>query len=125
LRSWPRCLTLLFVIMTDTRSKSRAGDKSDNLTPAMRQYFDQKKSAPEALLLFRMGDFYETFYEDAEVASRVLGIALTSRGKDKGGATIPLAGIPYHALDSYLTKLVRAGRSPSANRSRTPSRPRG
>ncbi|UCD28878.1 MAG: DNA mismatch repair protein MutS [Planctomycetota bacterium] len=95
--------------MADTRTKSRSNTKTDNLTPAMRQYMEQKAAAPDALLLFRMGDFYETFYEDAQTASRVLGIALTSRGKDKGGASIPLAGIPYHALDSYLTKLVRAG----------------
>jgi DNA mismatch repair protein MutS len=95
--------------MTGTPSKSRTNKQTGNLTPAMRQYFDQKAEAPDALLLFRMGDFYETFYEDAQTASRVLGIALTSRGKDKGGASIPLAGIPYHALNSYLPKLVRAG----------------
>ncbi|MBN1491654.1 MAG: DNA mismatch repair protein MutS [Phycisphaerae bacterium] len=79
-----------------------------DLTPAMRQYAEQKASAPDAILLFRMGDFYETFYEDAETASRVLGIALTSRDKDSANPT-PLAGIPYHALDSYLVKLVKAG----------------
>ncbi|NLX13763.1 MAG: DNA mismatch repair protein MutS [Phycisphaerales bacterium] len=81
----------------------------DQLTPAMRQYHEQKAAAPDALLLFRMGDFYETFYEDAQTAARVLGIALTTRGKDRNGQAVPLAGIPYHALDSYLTKLVRAG----------------
>jgi len=74
----------------------------------MRQYMEQKAAAPDALLLFRMGDFYETFYDDAKTASRVLGIALTSRNKS-GDSPIPLAGIPYHALESYLTKLVRAG----------------
>ena len=74
----------------------------------MRQYVDQKASAPDALLLFRMGDFYETFYEDAETAARVLGIALTSRSK-AGDVPIPLAGIPHHALESYLIKLVHAG----------------
>ncbi len=88
--------------------QTRAGDRSD-LTPAMRQYMEQKAAAPDALLLFRMGDFYETFYEDAQTAARVLGIALTSRGKDGSQAPIPLAGIPYHALESYLSKLVRAG----------------
>ncbi|MEE9295381.1 MAG: DNA mismatch repair protein MutS, partial [Phycisphaerae bacterium] len=77
------------------------------LTPAMRQYAAQKKQAPDAILLFRMGDFYETFYEDAKTASRVLGIALTARSK--GDNAIPLAGIPYHALETYLNKLVAAG----------------
>ncbi|MFO0840014.1 MAG: DNA mismatch repair protein MutS [Phycisphaerae bacterium] len=75
------------------------------LTPAMRQYAQQKREAGEAILLFRMGDFYELFYDDAKLAARVLGIALTSRD---GGRT-PLAGIPHHALESYLLKLVHAG----------------
>ncbi|MGB9625017.1 MAG: DNA mismatch repair protein MutS, partial [Phycisphaerae bacterium] len=85
----------------------RAAKSLADLTPAMRQYAEQKALVPEAILLFRMGDFYEMFYEDAITASRVLGIALTSR--DKGENPTPLAGIPYHALDSYLAKLVRAG----------------
>lgn len=74
----------------------------------MRQYVEQKKRVGDAILLFRMGDFYETFYEDAVLASKVLGISLTSRNK---GAVneIPLAGIPYHALEGYLKKLVVAG----------------
>jgi len=76
-----------------------------SLTPAMRQYWEQKRQAPDALLLFRMGDFYELFYDDAEIAARELGIALTSR--DRGRT--PLAGIPHHALDSYLGRLVAAG----------------
>jgi DNA mismatch repair protein MutS len=80
---------------------------SDALTPAMRQYTEQKRRVGEAILLFRMGDFYETFYDDAVLCSKVLGIALTSRSK--GENAIPLAGIPYHALDSYLGKLVAAG----------------
>ncbi|MQC18599.1 MAG: DNA mismatch repair protein MutS [Chloroflexi bacterium] len=79
------------------------------VTPARQQFLDLKAQHPDALLLFRMGDFYETFDEDAEVAARVLGIALTSRpmGKDEG--RIPLAGIPYHQLDRYLDQLVAAG----------------
>lgn len=81
----------------------------EKLTPAMRQYAEQKTAVPDALLLFRMGDFYETFYEDAQTAARVLGITLTSRSTGGDGQPIPLAGIPYHALESYLTKLVRAG----------------
>ena len=77
----------------------------ERLTPAMRQYWEQKQQAPKAILLFRMGDFYEMFYDDAELGARVLGITLTSRD---GGRT-PLAGIPHHALESYLSKLVTAG----------------
>jgi len=74
----------------------------------MRQYVEQKKRVGEAVLLFRMGDFYETFYEDAVLCARVLGIALTSRNKGAKDE-IPLAGIPYHALEGYLKKLVQAG----------------
>jgi DNA mismatch repair protein MutS len=77
----------------------------DALTPAMRQYVEQKRQVGDAILLFRMGDFYELFYDDAKTGARLLGIALTSR--DNGRT--PLAGIPYHALDSYLGKLVAAG----------------
>jgi DNA mismatch repair protein MutS len=72
----------------------------------MRQYWEQKRQAGEALLLFRMGDFYEMFYDDAKAAAKLLGIALTSRDRGK----TPLAGIPHHALDGYLAKLVAAGR---------------
>lgn len=74
----------------------------------MRQYVEQKARVGDAVLLFRMGDFYETFYDDAILCSKVLGIALTSRNKNDENP-IPLAGIPYHALDSYLKKLVTAG----------------
>jgi DNA mismatch repair protein MutS len=76
-------------------------------TPAMRQYRAFKEQYGDYLLLFRMGDFYEMFHDDAKTASRVLGLALTSRSK--GPTAVPLAGIPYHALDSYLARLVRAG----------------
>ncbi len=78
------------------------------LTPLMRQYHNIKRQYPDAILFFRMGDFYETFYEDAKIASRVLGIALTSRDKNSG-EPIPLAGVPHHAADSYLTKFIKAG----------------
>ena len=79
------------------------------LTPAMEQYMRFKEQHPDALLLFRMGDFYETFYEDAVIASQLLGLTLTSR--NNGSASrIPLAGLPYHALDSYLARLIRAGK---------------
>jgi DNA mismatch repair protein MutS len=79
----------------------------DNVTPLMRQYFEQKAKYPDAILLFRVGDFYETFGEDAIVASRVLGIVLTAR--NNGGSDVELAGFPYHSVDNYLPKLVRAG----------------
>ncbi len=74
----------------------------------MAQYLELKAQHSDALLLFRMGDFYETFYEDARIAARVLGLTLTSREK-QGGDPIPLAGVPHHALDHYLAKLVAAG----------------
>jgi len=73
----------------------------------MKQYRSFKEQYPDYILLFRMGDFYEMFYEDAKTASRVLGLALTSRSK--GPTAVPLAGIPYHALDGYLARLVKAG----------------
>jgi DNA mismatch repair protein MutS len=77
-------------------------------TPIRQQYLRIKQEHPDALLLFRMGDFYETFDDDAHVAARELEIALTSREMGKG-QRVPLAGIPYHALDSYLARLVKRG----------------
>ena len=82
--------------------------KQPRETPMMSQYSSIKKDHPDAILLFRMGDFYETFYEDAMTAARVLGIALTSRARE-GEKRIPLAGVPYHAVDTYVARLVRAG----------------
>jgi DNA mismatch repair protein MutS len=79
------------------------------LSPLMEQYYREKKQYPDALLLFRVGDFYETFAEDAVIVARDLNITLTSRQKDDGGNKIPLAGVPYHALDAYLARLIRAG----------------
>ena len=79
-------------------------------TPMMQQFMEIKKKYRNEILLFRMGDFYETFYEDARTVSKVLGITLTSRGKTKEkGERIPLAGFPWHALDVYLSKLIKAG----------------
>ncbi len=77
------------------------------MTPLMEQYYTMKSKHPDALLLYRVGDFYETFGEDAKITSTVLGIVLTKR--NNGGSDIELAGFPYHALDAYLPKLVRAG----------------
>ena len=79
-----------------------------NLTPAMERYLEVKRQNPGSILLFRMGDFYELFFEDAQVSSKVLGLTLTSR--DKGSPNpIPMAGFPYHALEGYLRKLIVAG----------------
>lgn len=77
-------------------------------TPLMAQYFKIKKEYPDTILLFRVGDFYETFEEDAKLASKTLGITLTRRANGAAGE-VPLAGFPHHALDAYLPKLVRAG----------------
>src|SRR5262245_22759146 len=81
-----------------------------NLTPMMQQYRELKARDPDALLLFRMGDFYEMFGEDAESASVLLGLTLTSREKDKGADALPMAGFPHHQLDAYLARIVAAGR---------------
>ena len=78
-------------------------------TPLMAQYAAMKKKHPDAVLLFRVGDFYETFSDDAITASEILGITLTRRANGKA-AYVELAGFPHHALDSYLPKLVRAGK---------------
>ncbi len=77
-------------------------------TPLMRQYNSIKQKFPNALLLFRLGDFYELFYEDAVVAARELQITLTSRNREKGVA-IPMCGVPYHAVDNYIAKLIARG----------------
>lgn len=82
---------------------------NDGLSPGMRQYLEAKRQHPDALLLCRMGDFYETFGADAETVARELDIVLTSRGTDAEGKRIPLAGVPYHAGESYIARLVRKG----------------
>jgi DNA mismatch repair protein MutS len=79
-------------------------------TPMMQQYLGIKADYPDTLVLYRMGDFYEVFYADAELASRLLDITLTQRGKS-GGEPIPMAGVPYHSIDQYLAKLVKLGHS--------------
>src|SRR4051794_19859081 len=81
---------------------------SEPSTPLMRQYTAIKKEHPHALLFFRLGDFYELFFEDAVVAARELQITLTSRNKEKGIA-VPMCGVPYHAADNYIAKLVQKG----------------
>jgi DNA mismatch repair protein MutS len=81
----------------------------ENHTPAMKQYMLIKNKYKDCVVFFRMGDFYETFYEDAKTTSRILDIALTKRGIRNSESSIPLAGIPYHALDSYLSKMIKSG----------------
>jgi DNA mismatch repair protein MutS len=78
-------------------------------TPAMRQYLDAKAQHRDAIVFFRMGDFFEMFYEDALTAARALDLTLTSRSKDANGSGIPMCGVPFHAADTYITRLVRKG----------------
>ncbi len=79
------------------------------VSPMMQQYLDAKAACPDAVLLFRMGDFYEMFNDDARTAACVLNLTLTSRDKDKGADSTPMAGFPYHQLENYLAKLIAAG----------------
>lgn len=81
----------------------------EDLTPMMRQYHEVKRRFPGKLVFFRLGDFYEMFYEDAVVASRELEITLTSRNKDKGGVPVPMCGVPYHSVDGYIARLMKKG----------------
>jgi DNA mismatch repair protein MutS len=82
---------------------------TEMMTPAMCQYYEAKKAYPDTLIFFRMGDFYESFGEDAKTIAKELEITLTARGRDKEGERMPLAGIPYHAVDAYLPKLINKG----------------
>ncbi|MCP1363135.1 DNA mismatch repair protein MutS, partial [Halomonas sp. BBD45] len=84
--------------------------KSPQHTPMMAQYLKIKREHPEVLLFYRMGDFYELFYDDARRAAQLLDITLTQRGQS-GGKPIPMAGVPYHSAEGYLARLVRAGES--------------
>lgn len=89
----------------EKESESDDSDSDSKDSPMMKQFKDMKKMHPDALLLFRCGDFYETYHEDAQKVSQILGITLTVRSKDK----TKMAGFPYHAMDTYLPKLIRAG----------------
>src|SRR6476661_4722676 len=93
--------------MSDKSSTSRM-PAPESLTPAMRQYRQFKSQYPDYILFFRMGDFYEMFWEDARLAARVLGVTLTSRNKGAPDE-IPMAGVPFHAVESYLRKMITAG----------------
>src|SRR5436190_3049445 len=81
---------------------------SDASTPLMRQYNGIKQQVPNALLMFRLGDFYELFFEDAVLAARELAITLTARNKEKGAA-IPMCGVPFHAAEGYIARLIQKG----------------
>ncbi|MFA5654731.1 MAG: DNA mismatch repair protein MutS, partial [Desulfomonilia bacterium] len=79
-----------------------------NLTPMMQQYLDIKKLHLDAILFYRMGDFYEMFYDDARTASKILGIALTTRDKGRENP-VPMCGVPHHSASSYISRLIRQG----------------
>ena len=86
--------------------------KTNEMTPMMKQFYDLKAKHPDALILFRCGDFYETYENDAVIAAEILGITLTKRGtkSNEQGSSTAMAGFPYHALDNYLPRLIRAGK---------------
>ncbi|OMP39712.1 DNA mismatch repair protein MutS, partial [Stenotrophomonas sp. KAs 5-3] len=96
--------------MTDKKEQSKKSTVSSEHTPLMKQFFAAKSDYPDLLLFFRMGDFYELFYDDARKAARLLDITLTQRGSS-GGAPIPMAGVPVHAYEGYLARLVALGES--------------
>src|SRR4051795_2882790 len=97
------------VVTPDAASLTpNASGEAASVTPMMRQYQEIKAAHPDCLLFYRMGDFYELFFQDAEIASRALGIVLTKRGKHNG-ADIPMCGVPIHRSDEYLHKLIAAG----------------
>jgi len=92
-----------------TASPTSSTRDASSATPAMRQYLDAKRQYRDAIVFFRMGDFYEMFYEDAVTAARALELTLTSRSKDAGGGAIPMCGVPHHAADAYIARLVQKG----------------
>src|SRR3974390_2945024 len=93
-------------VMTEAPDSAR--EIAGRITPMMEQYIEIKAANPDCLLFYRMGDFYELFFEDAEVASRALGIVLTKRGKHLG-ADIPMCGVPIERADEYLHRLIALG----------------
>src|ERR1051325_9118089 len=96
---------------TEAPAPTVAALSDKSLSPAMRQYQQFKQQYPGYVLFFRMGDFYEMFWEDAKLAARVLGVALTSRSRGGVDAedAIPMAGVPFHAVESYLRRMIAAG----------------
>ncbi len=81
-----------------------------NATPMMRQYLEIKSQYPNTLVLYRLGDFYELFYEDAKKVAKLLDLTLTRRGSNNGDP-IPMAGVPFHAVDNYIERLIKLGES--------------
>ena len=81
-----------------------------NATPMMRQYLEIKSQYPNTLVLYRLGDFYELFYEDAKKVAKLLDLTLTRRGSNNGDP-IPMAGVPFHAVDNYIARLIKLGES--------------
>src|SRR3954452_12087028 len=92
-------------------TKASGAEEKSALSPAMRQYQQFKAQYPGYVLFFRMGDFYEMFWEDAKLAAKTLGVALTSRSRGGlgGGDAIPMAGVPLHAVEGYLRRMIAAG----------------
>src|SRR5437660_8805927 len=97
--------------LTQLEPAAASATPAASLSPAMRQYQQFKAQYPDYVLFFRMGDFYEMFWDDAQLAARVLGVALTSRSKGglEGTDSIPMAGVPFHAVEAYLRKMSGAG----------------
>ena len=93
--------------MAAPKSAPKSSPKSEP-TPVMKQFLDAKAEHPDALLFFRMGDFYELFYDDAPIAAKALDLTLTARNKDKDDP-IPMAGVPHHAASSYIQRLLEQG----------------
>jgi len=89
---------------------SAAEPELSNHTPMMRQYLQLKAEHPDELFFYRMGDFYELFYDDARKAAELLDITLTARGQS-AGQPVPMAGVPYHSAENYIARLVRGGHS--------------
>jgi DNA mismatch repair protein MutS len=113
----------MLAFSVSTVPPSSAAESTTTTTPLMRQYSAAKRQNPDALLFFRMGDFYELFFEDAQVASRELQITLTARDRER---TVPMCGVPYHAADAYLSRLLRKGyRVAFASRWRIRNKPKG
>lgn len=98
------------LFLNSYKTKNDMATKDKGLTPMMQQFFSLKAKHPDALMLFRCGDFYETYCEDAVAAAKILGITLTRRNNGGTSGSAEMAGFPHHALDTYLPKLVRAGR---------------
>jgi DNA mismatch repair protein MutS len=100
--------------------------KAPKITPMLQQYLGIKEQHPDTILFYRMGDFYEMFFDDAKIASKILGITLTARNNKNPANAVPMCGIPYHAASSYLAKLVKAGRRVAiCEQTETPSEAKG